>query len=59
MAQGLIEPQPIDPLAHIMFGALYEASMLIAPREDKAVARRSIAGAVERRFAGLRGHPPN
>jgi hypothetical protein len=30
IAQGLIEHQPVDPLAHIIFGALHEAAILIA-----------------------------
>jgi hypothetical protein len=34
MAHRPIEPQPIDPLAHIIFGALHEALMLIARSED-------------------------
>jgi len=58
MAQGLIEQQPVEPLAHIILGALHEASMLIARSEDKAAARRSVAGAVGRLFAGLRGRAP-
>jgi hypothetical protein len=57
MAHGLIEPQPIDPLAHIIFGALHEALMPIRRGEDKAAARRSVTGAVERLCPGRRGHP--
>lgn len=57
MAQGLIERQPVDPFAHIMFGALHEAAMLIAQSDDKEAARRSVGAAVERLFANLRGRP--
>src|SRR5262249_8787899 len=38
IAQGLIDDQPVDPLAHIIFGALHEAAMLIAPGDDAAAA---------------------
>lgn len=54
---GLIEKQPVDPLAHIILGALHEAAMLIAQADDEVAARREVSGAVERLFAGLRGNP--
>ena len=57
ITQGLIEDQPVDALAHIIFGALHEAAMLIARGEDKAAARHSVSGVVERLFEGLRGKP--
>lgn len=53
--QGLIERQPVEPVVHIVFGALHEAAMLIARSDDKAAARDSVSGAIERLFAGLRG----
>jgi AcrR family transcriptional regulator len=55
--RGVIEDQPVEPLAHIINGALNEAAMLIARSEDKAAARRSVSGVVERLFEGLRGRP--
>jgi AcrR family transcriptional regulator len=55
IAQGLIDDQPVDPLAHIIFGALHEAAMLIARGDDKPAARRSVSGAIGRLFDGLRG----
>jgi AcrR family transcriptional regulator len=55
IAQGLIDDQPVDPLAHIIFGALHEAAMLIARGDDKAAARHSVSGAIGRLFEGLRG----
>jgi AcrR family transcriptional regulator len=55
IAQGLIDDQPVDPLAHIIFGALHEAAMLIARGDDKQAARRSVSGAIGRLFDGLRG----
>lgn len=55
IGQGLIEDQPVDALAHIIFGALHEAAMLIARSDEKAAARQSVSGVVERLFEGLRG----
>ncbi len=36
---GFIAPQPADPLAHILTGALNEAALLIAHAPDKTAAR--------------------
>jgi len=55
--ERLIEDQPVNPLAHIIFGALHEAAMLIARDNDKATARHSVSGVIERLFDGLRGKP--
>lgn len=55
IAQGLIEDQPVEPLAAVIFGALHEAAMLIARASDKQAARQSVSGAIERLFDGLRG----
>ena len=57
IAQGLVEPQPVAPLAHILMGALNEAAMLIAHADDEVAARRDVSGVVERLFNGLRGKP--
>jgi AcrR family transcriptional regulator len=57
IAQGLIQRQPVAPLAHILLGALNEAALLIANADDQAAARREVSGAVERLFTGLRGTP--
>ncbi len=56
IAQGVIEQQPIEPLVHIVFGALHEAAMLIARAEDKMAARNAVSGVIGRLFEGLRGH---
>ncbi len=57
IAMGLVERQSVDALAHIIFGALNEAAMLIANADDKVAARREVRGVVERLFEGLRGKP--
>ncbi|HYB90955.1 MAG TPA: helix-turn-helix domain-containing protein [Candidatus Binataceae bacterium] len=55
--QGQIERQPVDPLAHLILGALTEAAMLIAHAKDKTAARREVTAAVRRLFEGLRATP--
>jgi AcrR family transcriptional regulator len=47
---GFIEPQPVDTLARIMMGALYEGAKHIARSPDHKAARIEV-GAVLRRFA--------
>jgi AcrR family transcriptional regulator len=54
MDAGLIERQPLEPLAHLLFGALTEAGMMIARAEDVAAARAEVGESVERLLEGLR-----
>ena len=54
METGLIERQPVDPLAHLIVGALDEAAMYIARAPDAKKARREMGRSVERMLAGLR-----
>ncbi|MGH2599631.1 MAG: TetR/AcrR family transcriptional regulator [Dehalococcoidia bacterium] len=56
MDAGLLEPQPIDPLAHMLLGALGEAGMVIAEAEDAQVARRDVGASLDRLLNGL--HAP-
>jgi len=58
MDQGQIERQPVDPLAHLILGALTEAAMLVAHAEDKDGARRDVSAAVTRLLEGLRAKQP-
>jgi AcrR family transcriptional regulator len=51
---GELEPQPVEPLAHLLIGALNEAGLAIATAPDQAQARADIGAAVERLVAGLR-----
>ena len=51
---GVIEKQPVEPLAHLMLGALMEAGMVIARAEDPDRARKEVGAAVERLLEGLR-----
>jgi AcrR family transcriptional regulator len=54
MEAGLIEEQPVDPLAHLVIGALSEAAVVIANAEDTEAARAEMGAAVERLMVGLR-----
>jgi AcrR family transcriptional regulator len=51
---GLIEQQPLEPLAHMMLGALQEGGLLIAHADDPVAARREVGEGVERILRGLR-----
>lgn len=51
---GLIAEQPIDPLAHVLMGAIHEAAMVIAHAEDERAARREISSVVDRLLGGIR-----
>jgi AcrR family transcriptional regulator len=51
---SVIEEQPIEPLAHLILGALTEAGMVIAQADDPDRARKEMGVAVERLLEGLR-----
>lgn len=51
---GLIPRQPVAPLAHIIMGALHEASMLIAHADDRVTARREVSEVVDRLLSSIR-----
>jgi AcrR family transcriptional regulator len=52
--QRLIDPQPVDPLAHILRAALSEGALCIARAEDQTAARREVGAAIARLLDGLR-----
>ena len=54
METGLIARQPVDPLSHLIVGALDEAAMYIARAQDAHVARREMGESIERMLDGLR-----
>ena len=58
MDAGLLEPQPVEPLAHILLGALSEAGLVIAEAEDVAEARAAVGASLDRLLRGLRAPPP-
>jgi AcrR family transcriptional regulator len=51
---GMIARQPVDPLAHLVIGALSEAAVVIAQAEDTEAARAEMGAALERLMTGLR-----
>jgi len=53
MEAGVIDQQPIDPLAHILLGALNEAAILIANAKDEGAARTDARAVVTRLLSGL------
>jgi hypothetical protein len=55
---GIIEPQPVDPLAHVILGAFNEAALLIAHAKDKKAARREVREVTNRMWSGLRVREP-
>ncbi len=57
MDQGLIEKQPLEPISHMMFGALTEAALYIARADDVRAAREEMGQSLERLLNGLRVKP--
>ena len=51
---GLIEEQPLEPLAHMLLGAMAEAGLLIAHADDPKTARGEVGESLVRLLAGLR-----
>ncbi len=49
-----IDPLPVEPLAHIILGALNEAALLIARAEDVRSARTEMGAVVDRLLKGLK-----
>jgi AcrR family transcriptional regulator len=54
MAAGYIEQQPVEPLAHLLLGALTEGGLLIARAEDRPAARTEVGDSLDRLLRGLR-----
>ena len=54
IAAGNIPPQPVEPLAHLIVGALNEAALAVAAAEDAAGARESFAVSMEGVLDALR-----
>jgi len=54
MDAGLIERQPLEPLAHMLLGAMAEGGLLIARSDDPRVARREVGDSLDRILRGLR-----
>lgn len=54
IAGGAVEEQPVEPLSHLLLGALNGSGLEIARSRDPARARREMRKATDRLLAGLR-----
>lgn len=54
MDAGLIEQQPVRPLAHLLLGAMDEGAMLVARADDGGETRRQVGASMERFLDTLR-----
>lgn len=54
MDAGLITPQPVEPLAHLVLSAVLEASLYIARADDIPAAREEMGASLERLLDGMR-----
>ena len=54
MDRGLLAPQPVSPLAHLLMGAMSEAAMVIANSEDPEAARHEVERPLLALLEGLR-----
>ena len=54
MDAGVIDKQPLEPLAHMLLAALNEAALFIATSPDRKKARREIGKTITRILEGLR-----
>jgi hypothetical protein len=59
MHGGVIEPQPLRPLALLLAGALSEACFYVADADDPAQAREEVGRLVVRILEGLQRRPEN
>jgi AcrR family transcriptional regulator len=51
---GLVERQPVEPLANVLFGALAQAGMVVARADDPSAARTEMEAAMDRLLDALR-----
>ncbi len=57
LRKGLIDPQPLRPLALIVMGGLTEACFYVVDADDPAVAREEVRALLMRLLAGLQSEP--
>ena len=53
MDAGLIDEQPVSPLAHLLLGAMDEGAMLIARADDDGRTREEVGASLERFLQAL------
>jgi AcrR family transcriptional regulator len=59
VSEGVLEPQPIEPLAHLLAALGRGAALYVAHASDPVAARHEISQCNERFLAGLGVHDPN
>jgi hypothetical protein len=47
MTAGRVPQQPVEPLAHVLLGALREAALFLADAQDPAQARRDVGAVLD------------
>jgi AcrR family transcriptional regulator len=55
--EGVLEPQPLEPLAHLLSALGTGAALYVAHADDPELARREVAECNERFLSGLGVHP--
>jgi AcrR family transcriptional regulator len=53
MAAGRLVTQPVDPLAHVLIGALDEAALYVSRAQDRALALAEMSAVVDRMIDSL------
>lgn len=53
IAGGLLPPQPAEPLAHLLLGAIDEGALLIARSHDGGETRRQVGASLQRMMGAL------
>ena len=53
MDAGVVTAQPVEPLAHVLFGGLVEAALYMAAASDQARARREVGAALRTLIDGI------
>jgi len=57
VAEGVLEPQPVEPLAHLLSALGVGSTMYVAQSDDPAEARREIGRCYERLLSGIGVQP--
>lgn len=55
--EGALARRPVEPLAHLLQGAVMRAGMVIARADDAAAARKAMGAELRALLAGLRSRP--
>src|SRR3954467_13960600 len=50
---GQVPPQPIEPLAHVLIGALREAALFLVRADDRTAARAEVGAVMDRLIASI------